>query len=71
MVGNELSYFDTEKWVELNGICLKQDKITYNHKKIANIYIVYEISKNYEISSYPALERFLFGVVSLTKCWCL
>ena len=64
------SYFDTKKWVEFNGICLKQDKISYNHRKIANIYIVYELSKNYEISSYPALERCLFGVVSLTKNKC-
>ena len=37
----------------------------YSHRKISNI--VYELSKNYEISSYPALERCLFGVVSLTK----
>ena len=34
---------------------------------MANIYIVYEISKNYIISSYPALENCLFGAVSLTK----
>ena len=32
-----------------------------------NIYIVYEISKNYSISSYPTLENCLFGAVSLTK----
>ena len=25
----KLSYFDTKKWVEFNGICLKEDKITY------------------------------------------
>ena len=32
-----------------------------------NIYIVYEISKNYSISTYPILENCLFGAVSLTK----
>ena len=40
---------------------------TYNHGKIVNSYIVYEISKNYDISSYATLENCLFGVVSLTK----
>ena len=32
-----------------------------------NIFIVYEISKNYNISSYPTLENCSFGAVSLTK----
>ena len=32
-----------------------------------NIYIVYEISKNYNISSYLKLENWLFRAVSLTK----
>ena len=32
-----------------------------------NIYIVYEVSKNCNISSYPTLESYLFGPVSLTK----
>ena len=45
----------------------KQDKVTYNHDKIVNIYIVYEISKTYNISSYTTLRYCLFGVVSLTK----
>ena len=40
---------------------------TYNHGKIVNSYIVYEISKNYDISSHATLENCLFGVVSLTE----
>ena len=32
-----------------------------------NIYIVYEISKSFNISNYPTLEKCLFGAVSLTK----
>ena len=36
-------------------------------EKIVNIYIVYEISQNYSISSYPTLENCLLGTVSLTK----
>ena len=63
----ELSYYKTKIRVEFNGSCLKQDKVTYNHGKIFNIYFVYEISKNYSISTYSALENCLFGAVSLTK----
>ena len=35
----------------------KQDKITFNHGKIVNICIVYELSSD------PALENYLFGAV--------
>ena len=63
----ELSRYGTKIRVEFNGRCLRQDKVTYNQGKIVNIYIVYEISKNYSISNYPTLENCLFGTVSLTK----
>ena len=35
-----LSYFGTKTRVEFKGSCLKQDKITYDHRKIVHIYIV-------------------------------
>ena len=63
----ELCYYCTKTRVKFSGSYLKQDKVTYNHETIVNIYIVYEISKNYNISSYPSLENCLFGAVSLTK----
>ena len=63
----ELSFYGTKTRVEFDGSCLKQDKVTLNHGTIVNTYIVYEISKNYNISSYPALENCLFGAVCLTK----
>ena len=44
----QLSYLARTR-VGFKRSCLKQDKITYDHGKIANIYIVYEISKNYDI----------------------
>ena len=46
---------------------MKQDKITYTHRKIVNIYINYEIRKSINISDYPTLENCLFGAVRLTK----
>ena len=58
----ELSFFDTKIRVEFNGSCLKQDEITYDHGKVVNIYIVYEISND-----YLTLENCLFVAVSLTK----
>ena len=57
----------TQTKVEFNGSCLRQDKVIYNHKKIVNIYIVYELRQNYSISSYPTLQNCCFGAVSVTK----
>ena len=63
----KLSYYVTETRVEFSGSCLKQDEITYEHWKIVNIYIVFEITQNYNISDYSTLENCLFGTVTLTK----
>ena len=62
-----INYYGTKTRVEFNGSCLKQDSVTFNHGKVVNIYIVYEISKSINISDYPTLENWLFGAVSLTK----
>ena len=66
-INPELSFFVTKTNVEFNGSCLKQDKITCNHGIVVNIYIVYETSRNINISNYATLENCLFGAVSLTK----
>ena len=60
-------YLGNKTRVKFKGSCLKQDKITQDHGKIVNIYLVYEKNKNVNISSYPTLEICLFGAVSLTK----
>ena len=62
-----LSYYGTQKRVEFNGSCLKQDKVTFNHGKKLNISIVYEISKSINISDYPTLENCLFDAVTSIK----
>ena len=62
----QLSYFRTKTRVEIRGSYLKQDKITFNHGKIVNIYIVYELDKIY-VKISPTLVNCLFGAVSLTK----
>ena len=38
----ELSYYEYNIKVKFTGSCLKQSKITYNHKKVVNIYIFYD-----------------------------
>ena len=61
------NYVGTKARIKFSGDCLKQEKILFNHGKIVNIYIVYEIERNVNISSYPTLENCLFGAVKLTK----
>ena len=61
----QLNYFGTKTKEEFRGSCLKQDKITFNHGKIVNIYIVYELDKIYVKTSHK-LVNCLFGAVSLT-----
>ena len=41
--------------------------VTYSHKKVVNLYVVYEITKFPEVSSYPTLANTLFGAVKVTK----
>ena len=62
-----LDYVGTKIRVKFNGDCLKQEKITFNHGKIVNIYIAYEIERSVNMSSYPTLENCLFDAVKLTK----
>ena len=63
----EYGYYSSKIRIKFHGSCSKQDKPIYTHGKIGNNYIVYEINKIYNISTYPALENSLFGAVSLTK----
>ena len=46
---------------------MKQDNVTFNHEKILNIYVLYEINESNNISDYVTLENCLFGAVRLTK----
>ena len=67
MLNPSLDYGGTKIRVKFNGDCLKQQKITFNHEKTVKIYIVYEIGRSVNISSYPTLENCLYGSVKLTK----
>ena len=60
-----LAYDNVKIKLKFVGSLLKQDKITYNHGKIVNIYIVYRLSTS--ITSDITLENCLFGAVKITK----
>ena len=62
-----LDYYGTKTRVEFSGSCLKQDKITYTHGKVVNIYIVYELGASSSHVNDPTLKNRLFGAVTLTK----
>ena len=68
----ELDYYDNPKIkLSFDMSCLLRDKVTFNHGKIVNIYIVYEeisiASINGNRDSNLTIEKALFGAVSLTK----
>ena len=64
-----LNYNGNKTRIKFTGSCLKQAKIIlFNHKKMVNIYMAYEISvstRGYD--GYFTLENCLFGAVKLTK----
>ena len=61
-----LDFINDKIRVTFDGGCLIQENTTNTHKKVVNIYIVYELN------SYPRSTKFtsgnsLFGAVKLTK----
>ena len=66
----QVSYLGTKTRVKFDRSCLKQDKVTFNHKKVVNIYIVYEITNVADLNgngNRPTIQNPLFGAISLTK----
>ena len=54
--------------IKFTGNCSKQsNKLTYTHRKVVNIYIVYELGASSSSDSDPTLKNCLFGAVILTK----
>ena len=64
-----LIHYRSKTKVYFDGACLKQDKVTFNHGKIVNIYIVYKIIRITKINGNRNLtvQNASFGGVSLTK----
>ena len=53
--------------LKFKGDFLRQNKVTYNHGKIVNIYIDYEISSTFTSRSSFTLKNSLFGAVKIIK----
>ena len=62
-----LSYYNTRIRVKFTGCCLKQTKVSYTHRKIVKICIVYELDASCSNHSDPTLKICLFGAATLTK----
>ena len=63
-----LSYYRASKIrVKFTESCLKQDKVTFNHGKVVNTYIVYELGASSSSNSNPTKNICLSGAVTLTK----
>ena len=61
-----LNYIDFIPRIKFHGQCLKQDKVIFTHKRVANI--VYEINLwPFKESSDFTLVIFLLGTVKLSK----
>ena len=63
----ELNYYGTNTKVKFIGSCLKQSSHILTHKKVVNIYIVYELAASSSHDSDPTIKNCLFGAVTLTK----
>ena len=68
MLNSRIDHYDKSKTrIKFDESYLNRFPPTILHRHIVNIYIVYEITSNYNDSNYPTLENCLFGSVKLTK----
>ena len=62
-----IDYRCTKTRLKFTGSCLKQSTISYTHRTIVNIYIVYELCASASNDNDPTLKNCLFGAVTMTK----
>ena len=62
-----INNYGTKTRVKLTGSCLQQSKISYTHRKIVSIYVVYELGASSSNINDPKLKNCLFGAVTLTR----
>ena len=61
----ELNYYGTKTKIKFTRSCLKQSSHILTHKKVVNIYIVYELGASTSHSSDPTIKNCFFGAVTL------
>ena len=58
-----LNHINTKLRVKFDGSCLKQEKVTFTHKEVDNIYIVYEINlQPFTWDAGSTLGKSFFGI---------
>ena len=62
-----MQYNNAKISLQFRGDFSKQNKVTYSHGKIVNIYIVYRFSPHTSSTHTFTLKDCLFGVINLTK----
>ena len=62
-----VNHYGDKTRLRFTGSVLQQKVVTCNHKKVVNLYVVYEITSFHSVISYPTLANTLFGAVKLTK----
>ena len=62
-----VNYYRDRVRLRFTGSVLQQKIVAYSHKKVVNLYVVYEITNFHSIDNYPTLANVLFGAVKLTK----
>ena len=63
-----ISYYNASKIrVKFTGSCLKKHKVAFNHEKVVNIYIVYELGASSSSDSDPTIKNCLSGAGTLTE----
>ena len=67
LINPYIDTYDNNKIIKFDGSFLNRFQPTILHGDIVNIYIVYEITDNFNGSNYLTIENFLFGSVKLTK----
>ena len=62
----EVEFTGKIKYLDFRGGFLKQDKVTFNHGKVVNTYIVYDLQSNLN-NCDPVLKNCLLGAAKITK----
>ena len=62
-----VNYYGDKVRLRFTWSVLQQKIVTYSHKKVVNLCVVYKITNFYGIDSYRTLTNALFGAAKLTK----
>ena len=67
VASNNSLYSNTKIRVKLDDRCLKQEKVTFKHKQLVNIYIFLRNFWTFNVCKYFALKNSLIWVDKLTN----